>query len=210
MAGELVIPSGAICQGNMTITGNILPAISRLKLATDQSAVHLIPWEAWRTWDAYATNLPGTAASDDLGLINGTWATNTPSIQAGDLKAAGATTRRAACVVQIPPNFVTGGTVKIRAHAGMKTTVADVSCTIDFEAYRSDKEDGVGSDLVTTAATTVNSTSEADKDFTVDSATLLPGDYLHIRMSIACNDGATATAVIPFVGAVALLLDIQG
>ena len=210
MSGELIIPSGGICQGNFTVTGSILPAIARTKLAIDQSAEFVIPWTFWRVWDAMQTNLPGTAASDDLALIGGTFGTNAPSIQAGDLKAAGATSRYARCVVEIPMNFVTGGTVKIRAHAGMKTTVSDTSCTIDFSAYRSDEEDGVGSDLVSTAATTINSTSEADKDFTVDSATLLPGDLLDIRMLIACNDGATVTAVIPFVGAVKMLFDVQG
>lgn len=209
MAGS-VLSGNYIVQGDLTVTGNILPALARADLATDQNACYLIPWEAWRVWDAFATVLPGTAATDDLALVGGTFATNAPSIQAGDLKAAGATTRYARCCFQIPPEFVTGGTVKIRAHAGMKTTVADTSCTIDFSLYRSDLEDGVGSDLVTTAATTINSLTEADTDFTVDSTTLLPGDYVDIRMAITCTDGATATAVIPFVGSVEILLDIQG
>lgn len=204
-----VLSGNTVVQGNLTLTGDLLPALSRSDLATNQSDELLIPFEAWRVWDAMQTNLPGTAATDDLALIGGTFGTNAPSIQAGDLKAAGATTRYARCCVTIPPNFNTGGTVLIRAHAGMKTTVADTSCTIDFSAYRSDQEDGVGSDLVTTAATTINSLTEADKDFTVDATTLLPGDYLDIRMAITCTDAATGTAVIPFVGMVALVLDTK-
>lgn len=207
---SVVIPTNLVVQGNVTVTGSIQPPIERADLLTNQSDEFLIPWEAWRIWDAFHTNLPGTAATDDLALIGGTLATNAPSIQAGDLKAAGATTRYARCCLPIPANFVTGGTVKLRAHAGMKTTVADTSCTIDFQAYRSDQEDGVGSDLVTTAATSINSLTEADKDFTVDATTLLPGDYLDVRMAITCTDGATATAVIPFVGMVALVLDTKG
>lgn len=205
-----IIGSDTVIQGNLTVTGSLLPATSRSDLALDQAQCYLIPWEAWRVWDAFATNLPATAATDDLALVGGTFGTNAPSIQAGDLKAAGATTRYARCVFQIPPEFQTGLTVTIRAHAGMKTTAADTTCTIDFEAYRSNLEDGVGSDLVTTAATSINDTVEADKDFTVDSTTLLPGDYLDIRMTIICTDGATATAVIPFVGSVEVLLDIKG
>lgn len=207
---SVVIPTNLLVQGNITRTGDILPAIERADLLTNQSDEILIPFEAWRVWDAFQTNLPGTAATDDLALIGGTLGTNAPSIQAGDLKAAGATTRYARACLQIPANFVTGGTVKLRAHAGMKTTVADASCTIDFQAYRSDQEDGVGSDLVTTSATSINSLTEADKDFTVDSTTLLPGDYLDVRMAITCTDAATATAVIPFVGMVALVLDTKG
>lgn len=204
-----VIGDSLVVQGNLTVTGN-LPEITRDDLTTDQNQEYVIPFENWRVWDAFQTNLPGTAAADDLALIGGTFGTNAPSIQAGDLKAAGATTRYARCCVRIPAEFVTGGTVIIRAHAGMKTTQADGTCTIDFSAYKSDQEDGVGSDLVTTSATSINSTTEADKDFTVDSTTLLPGDLLDIRMAIACNDGATGTAVIPFVGMVALVIDVKG
>lgn len=201
--GDLVV------QGNLTVTGN-LPEITRSDLTINSNQVYLIPWEAWRVWDAFGTNLPATAASDDLALVGGTFGTNSPSIQAGDLKAAGATTRRARAVFRVPLEFETGGTVTIRTHAGMKTTIADGSCTIDFEMYRSDKEDGVGSDLVSTVATTINSLTEADKDFAVNSSTILPGDLLDIRLTIICTDTATVTAVIPFVGNVALLLDIKG
>jgi hypothetical protein len=204
-----VIGENTVVQGNLQVNGSLLPAQGRTNWATNQGDVLVVPWEAWRVWDAFQTNLPGTAATDDLALIGGTFGTNAPSIQAGDLKAAGATTRYARCSVAIPPNFVTGGTVQIRAHAGMKTTAADTSCTIDFSLDRSDQEDGVGSDLVTTAAVDINNTTEIDADFTVDSATLLPGDIVDIRMAIACTDGATGTAVIPFVGLVALLVDTK-
>lgn len=205
-----IFSEGVVVQGDLTVNGDILPQLARSDLATEQNAVHLIPWEAWRIWDNYAANLPNAAATDDLGLIGGTFGTNAPSIQGGDLKAAGATTRRARCVVQVPYNFVTGGTFTIRTHAGMKTTAADTSCTVDFEAYRSNLEDGVGSDLVTTSATSINDTTEVDADFTVDSTTLLPGDYLDIRMTVVCTDGATGTAVIPFIGSVELLMDVKG
>lgn len=204
-----VLGGDVVVQGALIVTG-ALPEIVRSDLTTDQQQIFLIPWEAWRVWDAFATNLPGTAATDDLALVGGTFGTNAPSIQAGDLKAAGATTRYARCVVQIPPEFVTGGSVIIRTHAGMKTTVADTSCTVDFSAYRSNKEDAVGSDLVTTSPTTINSLTKANKDFTVDSTTLLPGDYLDIRIAVACTDAATGTAVIPFIGSVEVLLDIRG
>lgn len=199
-----------VIQGNLTVTGSIQPALDRSDLALESAACYLIPWQAWRVWNAFETNLPGTAASDDLALVGGTFGTNAPSIQTGDLKNAGATDRYARCVFQIPPEFQTGNTVTIRAHAGMKTTVASASATIDFEAYRSNLEDGVGSDLVGTAATTINSLTEADKDFTVDATTLLPGDYLDIRMKVSVNDSATVTAVIGFVGSVEVLLDIRG
>jgi hypothetical protein len=205
-----VIQGNTIIQGTLTTTGGLFPQPTRAGLATDNQQLHAIPWEAWKIWNNFVAPLTATANTDDLALVGGTLGTNAPSIQAGDLKAAGATTRYARCSVMIPYNFVTGGTVQIRAHAGMKTTAADTTCVLDFELYRSDQEDGVGSDLVTTSAVDINNTTEIDADFTVDATTLLPGDIVDIRMAITCTDGATGTNVIPFVGLTALLLDVKG
>lgn len=204
-----IIGEPVVFQDNVTFLGSILPGVARTNLVLDQAQVYLIPWEAWRVWDAYGTNLPATGATDDLGLYGGTFGTATPSIQTGDVKTT-TITRYARAVFRIPPEFSTGGSVKIRAHAGMKTTIADGSATIDFQAYRSDKEDSLGSDLVTTSATTINLLVKANKDFSVTASTLLPGDYLDIRMTVAIVDTAGATAVIGFVGSVEILLDIKG
>jgi len=101
--------------------------------------------------------------------------------------------------------------VRIVATAGMVTTVADTSCTVDFEVYLCAKTTlASGSDLVTTSATTINSTSFAAKNFDLTSAGLSPGDMLDIRISIACTDAATVTAVIPAIAHLALALDIKG
>lgn len=196
-------------QGSITATGTPQP-LTRAQLTQEDNARYKIQLTDFRVWDALATVLPGTPANDDLGLVGGTFATASPSIQAGDLKAAGATTRRARCTFQLPPEYVAGQSVTIRASAGMLTTQADNSCTVDFEAYRSNDETGIGSDLVTTSATSMNSTTFGDKDFTVTPSTLLPGDTLDIRMSVACNDAATVTAVTPCIGGVEVLLDVKG
>jgi len=186
------------------------PGLTRDELYQSDNDVFKINPTDWRVWDAFHTNLPGTAATDDLALIGGTFATASPTIQAGDLKAAGATTRYARCTFQLPSCYVAGQSVTIRAHCGMVTTVADTSCTIDFQLYRSDAEGGIGSDLVSTAATSMNSLTDADKDFAVTATTLGPGDTLDIRMAITCTDAATVTAVTPQVGSVAMLLDVKG
>lgn len=204
-----IFPDKAMFQSDVQVNGDILPRRTRAALISQQDmAVYPIPLTELRTWDALATNLPGAAAADDLGLVTGTLGTDSPTIQAGDLKAAGATTRYARCQVALPPEYVAGETVVIRAAAGMKTTVADGSCTIDFEARRIDRAAGVGADICATAATSINSLTAADKDFTITATTLGPGDLLDIRMAITCTDTATATAVIPIVDALELLCDI--
>jgi hypothetical protein len=185
-------------------------AIARSKLAQRVLAVTSVSPTDWRTWDALGTNLPGTPANDDLGIVTGTWGTDLPYIGTGDVKTT-SSTRRAAGFFVLPSDYEAAETVTIRAYAGMKTTVADGSCTLDFELWRVDKEDGTlgAGDLVATAATSINSLTADDKDFTVTATTLLPGDVLYVRMSVAYVDAATGTAVIGAVYQVELLSDCR-
>ena len=169
-----------------------------------------VPLTQFRTWNALATNLPGTAAADDLGLDNATFGTGSPHLTAGDLKAAGATSRYARAHVVIPVEYDDGQTCNLRVHAIMQTTVADTTCTVDVECYRSDEEAGISADLCTTAATTMNSLTGADIDFTLTPTTFVSGDTLDLRIHIACNDAATGTVVEPVIGAVQLICDIKG
>jgi hypothetical protein len=211
-ANDIKFPGGVDVTGDLIVRGNISPAIERSSLLQYNAQVYQIPLTSAKVWDDAQTNLPGTAATDDLEINTGTWGTNVPSIQTGDLKAAGATTRYALFEVATPPEYVAGQTVTLRASAGMLTTVADTSATIDFEAYITDREGLVsGSDLVSTAATTINSLTFASSiDFTLTPTTIDPGQKILIRMAIAVNDAASGTAVIGSVGALELLLDTQG
>lgn len=199
----------ATFEAGIRVPGGYLTTVARSELAQDALAIYPIPWTAFRVWDAIATNLPGTAATDDLALIGNTFATGSPSIQAGNLGSAGATTRYARFQVALPAEYDDAETVQIRFHCGMVTAVADNSCTIDLQAYESDKEEGIGSDLCTTAATSMNSLTFADVDFSITASGLVSGDLLDCRVAIACNDAATGT-VTPSIGYAALLCDIRG
>lgn len=202
---------GAIVQGDLRVTGRILPERPRTELAQENLASYPIPLTAFRVFDAIQTNLPGTPASDDLGISAGTFGTHSHKLTAGDLKAAGSTTRRARVEFSLPPEYVAGETVQIDLHAGMETTVADTACTVDVEIFVNGKEGLVsGSDLVSTAAQSMNSLTFATKTFAMNSSGLTPGSILDIRISVTCNDAATATAVIASIGAVTLRADIKG
>ena len=215
--GDNLHVAGAFSADSMTLPSNAVTAsavavdsIGRAKLVQDDLVKYAVPWEAFRVWDAYATNLPGTSATDDLGLIQGTFGTASPSIQTFDVKAAGTSTLYARFCFVLPAEYQAGETVQIRAHAGMLTTVSDGAATVDFEVYESNKEAGIGSDLCTTSATSIKSLTLADKDFTLTSAALAPGDILDCRMTIVIVDAATPTAVKGIVGAVQFLLDVKG
>lgn len=195
--------------GNLTWTGDSTP-IQRTGIAQTTLAAYAIPWTAWRVWDAYHTVLPGTPAADDLGLIGGTFATGSPSIQTEDVKALGAVNKYARCMVALPPEYDAAETVQLRFHAGMLTTIADVTATLLVAAYKSDNEAGIGSNLYAGAALNINNLVLADKDYNLTATTLLPGDILDIRINLAVNDGASATVVKGIIGAAYLLADIRG
>ena len=199
-------------QGNLTVRGSIQPDIARSNLEEDSDQPYVVPLTSAKVWDAVQTTLPGTAATDDLELNSGAaWGTDVPSIQTGDLKAAGATSRYALFEFSLPPEYIATGTVTLRLSAGMVTTIADTSCDLDVTAYLSDREAGVaGSDLCNTAAQSMNNLIYSDLDFILDSAALTAGDTVFARVEITCTDAATGTAVIGSIGGIQLLLDIRG
>ena len=192
-----------------TVTYSKIPLIEREDLATEENAVYSIPLTEFRTWDAMATNLPGTAANDDLALITGSLGTDSLTIEAGDIGGT-SSTRYAACQFALKPEYKAGGAVSIRASAGVQTTVADGSCTVDFQVYKVGRDTTVGSDICATAATTCNSTSFSDKTFTITPTSLSPGDVLYIRMALIYADTGDAGVMIPTVAAVEVLASIRG
>lgn len=179
-------------------------------LKQDALAIFPIRLTGLRVWDAFHTNLPGTAAADDLALIGTTFGSTAPVITAGDCKALGATSRYARFMVELPECYEAGETVTLSLSAGMATTVASSSCTVDVECYKIDKITGIGSDLCATSATTINSLVFAAKAFTITPSGLTAGDVLDVRLTIACNDAATGTAVTPTIAGIDLLCDIKG
>jgi len=180
--------------------------IARGKLTTDTKYFE-IPLSAWKIWDSLQ-QLPTTSSSDDLGWYAGTWLTNAPLIRTADVKTT-SPTLRARAQVELPAEYEPGGEITLRAFCGMVTTVADGSATIDFEAARVAGAT-TGSDLVTTAAVTINSLTFANKDFVVTPTGLIAGDKLDIRVTIAVVDAAGATAVIAAIAKTQLLCVVRG
>lgn len=196
--------------GNITRGGTLRPDVPRSNLELESLAEYPIPFVGWRVWDALHTNLPGTPATDDLGLVGGTFGTDGPTLQTEDLKAAGATNKYARVVLTLPPEYSEATNVRLRFTAGMLTTIADTSATIDVEAYKLDEAGSVGSDLVTTAAQSINSLTLADKDFVLTASGLAAGDQIDVRVTVAISDSATATEVKGVIASAILLCDIRG
>ena len=212
MANPVSIPGDLIVAGNIRLNGSLSPPISKsgiLELAELQAMP--IPLTSFRVHDALQTPLPGTPATDDLGLVGGTFGTATPSLRTEDLKAAGATNNRARALVQLPWNYEAGQSVSLRFVGGMITNVADTTATLDCEVYKqqNDPDDAIGSDLYTGSAVNMNSLVFSNLDFALSASGLSPGDYLDVRITTAVNDGATGTAVIAAITRAHLLCDVR-
>jgi len=186
----------------------ILGAIARSALVQDDLQPYPVPVAQLRVWDAPSTvAVAASAANDDLAVVYNTFLTAGPTVETGDLKNAGATTRKVGFEFVVPPEYVAGQTITLRANAGMKTTVASTSATIDFQVAR---RAAPTVDVCATAAQSINSLDAADKDFTITPTAVVPGDILDVVCSVAVSDTATETAVIGQINSIVLLLDIKG
>lgn len=205
-AGTMAIPAASVVNASVASGAEI----ARDKLALDNLKPYPILHTQWRVWDSLVALLPATSSSDDLGLYPGTWGTTPWLIRSADVKTT-TVTLRAACEYALPAEYDDGETVTLTALAGMITTVADGSATIDFEVYeKGGTGAALGSDLCTTAATTINSLAFSTKSFTITPGGLAAGDVLQIRMTIAVVDTATATAVVAAIEQIKLLCDVRG
>ncbi len=196
--------------------GNILRAdgvdfesVSLTRAVMVQEAVQPfpIPLTDAKVWDAPSTVLTATPGNDDLGVIDNTFLSAGPTIETGDLKNAGATTRKCRFRVPVPDNYQAGETLTLRINGGMKTTVASVSATVDAQVTESGD---ATTDICATAAASINSITAANKDFTLTPTNVARGDILDIVISVAVNDSGTGTAVIGQINSVTLLADTQG
>lgn len=217
LSENLTVTGTSALTGNVTVTGNVsaadLAASDDLTVTDDATisgtlgAVEQtigIPFPSMRVHDNVAALLPAAGANDDLGYVQGTFGTSTMSLQADDHKNEGSAQSNIAYFeFAIPATYVAGSTISLVANAGMTTTVASTTATLDFSCYVSDYANGDGTvsgDLVTTAAQSINSTTFADKTFVVDDDSagyvLTPGDIVQCKITTAVDDTGTGTAVI--------------
>lgn len=174
-----------------------------------------IPFSAFRVFDNTAALLPVAGATDDLGQVNGTLGTNAPSLQTEDLSEEGGnpTLNKAYFEFVLPPSYVAGSTVSLRLHAGMLTTVADDTATLDAACWTPDyaNDDGtVSTDLVAEAAQSINNLVLADKTFTIDDDlaghVFAPGTLVQCLLTTSVSDGVAGTAVIAIIRKVDILI----
>jgi hypothetical protein len=145
----------------------------------------------WKIWE--------DVGADSLTAAHGGWGSGT--FAASGVSANNNTkTHVLQCEIQLPTEYVYAGGVDT-ANAGESASDADfdiviwadldgaaaTSATIDAEAYESDLDGTVGSDLVTTAAQNLG-TSAAAFSFTVDASGVAQNATINIVIRAVVND----------------------
>lgn len=212
MANTTTLPGDLVVNGNLRITGNLTPALERTSLAEDALQTFTVPMSAWRVFDAYASPLAATGGTDDLWLIGGAHATAAPSLQTADFGGNGAAAPYyARAEIPLPMEYVAGGAVTIRVHAGMLTTVASEACTVDVTVYKSDEDSTPTEVAITEVAQDMNDLTFADIDFTVTTpSSLSPGDILDVLLTVSADDDENLGEMYACIGSVQLLCDVKG
>lgn len=187
---------------------SITGTVARANLVEDALQPYPIPNEAWYLFDSTIhAPLGATALSaDDLIYTLGTLGTSHPKITGTDFGGTNAT-QKARVRVTLPPEYVAGQAITLRAAAFTGTTVADTSSTIDFNVYR---QAAPSVDICATAAQSINALTVANKDFTITPTNCVPGDVLDILMTYAGVDAGNLGVIVPTIDGVTLLLDIKG
>ncbi|MFA7070201.1 MAG: hypothetical protein WC144_05105 [Sulfurimonas sp.] len=144
-----------------------------------------------RTGDC-ALILPNAGDNTNLGITTG--ASGAANISLTSSNPTGATkTEKARFQFIIPANYIAASDLTLTASARVAVAL-QVSATLDFTAFESNKELGVGADICATAAQSINTNVWANYAYTITGAALLPGDVIDIEMTIALDDTAGAHA----------------
>lgn len=202
-----VFSNDVVISGNLRVSGSISPLKAKSSVLALTEHIVTVPWTLWRVHDAMHTNLPGTAADDDLALVGGTFETGVPSLQTVDFGGT-TTTAYARAQIPLPAFYEAGQSVKLRFHCGSLTTLPDAACTLDVSCYKSGEESLVsGGDICATAVQTITPLTMADVDFTITATTLSPGDVLDTRITVYGEDAGDLGVMKLCIGAVKLVCD---
>lgn len=193
----------------LTLLASVTGNVARANFTQDDAQPYPIDFTLLRVFDARQTNLPGTAAADDMALITGTPGTAAPTLQGVDFGGT-STDEKAAFTFALPPEYVAGETVTLRIRGAMLTTVSDGTATVDAQVYKRDADGAVGADICATAAQDINDLTPANVDFTITPTGLVPGDVLEVVLAFAGSDTGNAGVMIPEISDVRFLLDIKG
>jgi len=136
--------------------------------------------------------LAAAASAGQFGFVVGGWGTG-GSVLEGEAASGNTKTSNASLIFFLPQNYEAATDITLKIKARTSVVLATAS-TLDVQAYKSDENGGVGSDLCTTAAQSINSATWAEISFTITGTTLNPGDMLEVYIQCVADDSTGANA----------------
>ena len=196
----------------INMTGQ-LPSLDRADLTLEQNQIYVLELDTWKVSTTLAA-LPAAGDSTSLGLVVGAHETAAHSLQGTDF---GGLTKTETCrrKYTLPVEYVSGQPIEIQVHGGVLTTISSTSATVLAEVVKVTprtltSDSGIGTDLVTTTAQSINSLTMAYVEFNVTPTGLVAGDQLDIEITAEGIDGTDAGVMKMFIDRIAVKLDVKG
>lgn len=147
-----------------------------------------VPLTSLRVYDAIQTNLPGTPAADDLGLVVGAHGVAANFVKSEDF--GGTTTAQyGRFLFPVPPTYVAGQAISLVVNAYM-AVAADTSCDLTAYVYRASAPT---TNICASGATNVNTlTTTNTVTFTITPTNVVVGDMLDVVLRIDGEDSGDA------------------
>lgn len=148
-----------------------------------------LPLLMWRDDDGQP--MAAAASAGKFGQTVGGWGTGGIKL-VGELASGNTKTDQAFFELVLPQNYEAGTNLTVVAQARVGA-VLNTAAALDFQAYLSDENGGVGSDLCATIAQDINSATWAEYSFTITGTTLAPGRTVELYMQGVANDSGGTT-----------------
>ena len=145
------------------------------------------------------------AATGVFGLVAGTHGSASATL-VGEAASGASITSVGRILYKLPKWYKKGSAITVRVRAKVATGLANTSDSLDLQAYKIDKDAGVGSDLCETAAKTTLTTSYANYDYVITPDGLSAGDVLDLEITSVEDDTGGTTGSVITVSAVDVLV----
>lgn len=193
-AGDLaifqVVPSGTDKVWKLVSRSGDSAALIALQADVQKTYTVAIPLTDFRVHDAFQTVLPGTAATDDLGIKTATIGTNFSNLNAA--ASAASVVQEGVALVTVPPNYQAGSSLSLSI-PWTRSNAAEVAATLDVKVFRAAAPTV---DLYAGAAVDVNAAASGTAAFALTSTALVPGEQLLVNLIATLDDTAGSGAAV--------------
>lgn len=186
-------PSGTTpSQGDVDISGAFKVNGTPVAQNNTTTGLFVTPVSTTAMRTAAGLMMTGSASGTNFGL---TYTPGTGTYLVGTATSSGSTSDVTAFDVVLPPNYVAGTNITVKAACYYTTSSGTASVeTMTLAAYLNNVTAGTqGSNVVTTAAQSCPVTTAAQQTFTIPGTGLVPGSYLTLTLTANVTNSSGAS-----------------